>query len=519
LASGGRVEMRVGGLSGRGVAVGGTRTESVAARWLLWLVVAGAGVAGVVVRVWVYRSSLGVPTSDEAVVGLMVRHLLHGQFATFYWGQAYGGSQEVLLTAPLFWVAGASWLSLRIVPIVLSGVAALLVWRVGRRMIGEPGAIGAAALIWVWPPWMVWAVTHQLGFYASDVVYGALLLLLGLRVVERPDGIRIGLFGLVLGLAFWQTSQIVPVAVGVIVWTVWQQPRCLRLVWVAVGLALIGALPWLVWNARHGWASLQIPAGVSSTYAGRLRGFLSPVLPMILGLRIRTTEARLLPEVLTVGLYALLVGLFVYGAYRTRHRASSLLFVVMIVFPFVWALSGRTALDTDPRYVVVLVPVITLLIAHVMSTPFRAGMTIAVALVVTVAVLQRMEGPPLLPAAPRNITPLLVLLDKLKIDRVYAPYWAAYVIDFDSQERIIAVENGFDAVTFRAAQAQLPAGANVRYLPYQREVAAARHGFVFFRQDLTSVPIVSQLDRHGYRTHPAGLFIVYTPPPARQPAR
>ena len=32
----------------------------------------------------------------------MVRHILHGELTTFFWGQAYGGSQEALLTAPVF---------------------------------------------------------------------------------------------------------------------------------------------------------------------------------------------------------------------------------------------------------------------------------------------------------------------------------------------------------------------------------------------------------------------------------
>jgi hypothetical protein len=71
------------------------------------------GVAGVALRIWTYRSALGTPDSDEAVVGLMVRHAVHGQLTTFYWGQAYGGTQEVLLTVPLFLIAGSSLLASR----------------------------------------------------------------------------------------------------------------------------------------------------------------------------------------------------------------------------------------------------------------------------------------------------------------------------------------------------------------------------------------------------------------------
>ena len=103
--------------------------------------------------------------------------------------------------------------------------------------IGEPAGAVAGALSWVWPPFALFKLTHQYGFYASGVFYCALLILLALRIVERPDRTRVGLFGFVLGLAFWQTEQIVPVAAVLIVWTVWRRPRALRQLWLAIPLA------------------------------------------------------------------------------------------------------------------------------------------------------------------------------------------------------------------------------------------------------------------------------------------
>ena len=116
-------------------------------------------------------------------------------------------------------------------------------------------------MFWLWPPFDVFQLTHQQGFYASDVVYCALLLLLALRVVERPDSAGSASSGSSLGLAFWQTAQIVPVAAadrrlddrGS------ARPACGTL-WLAVLLAVLGTLPWIVWNAGHGWESLDMPA-------------------------------------------------------------------------------------------------------------------------------------------------------------------------------------------------------------------------------------------------------------------
>src|SRR6185437_13861234 len=203
---------------------------------------------------------------------------------------------------------GGSWLALRAVPLALFLVTIWLVWRVGLRTLGEPRARVAAALYWVWPPFVFYVITHEMGFYGTDVFYCALLLLLALRVVERPDIVRMALLGLVAGLAFWQTSQIVPVLVAVVLWIVWKEPQCLRVAWAGVLLAVVGALPWIVWNAHHGWGSFDLPSGASSTYTHRLRVFFSPVLPMMLGIRTPVSQEPLLVPSAVVNLvYAVLL--------------------------------------------------------------------------------------------------------------------------------------------------------------------------------------------------------------------
>ena len=97
--------------------------------------VAIAAAAGIALRVWVYGALLGAPDSDEAIVGLMIRHALHGQITTFYWDQPYGGTQEVLLGVPVFAVFGSGLLQLRVISMTLYAVAAVVVWRVGLRTV------------------------------------------------------------------------------------------------------------------------------------------------------------------------------------------------------------------------------------------------------------------------------------------------------------------------------------------------------------------------------------------------
>jgi hypothetical protein len=116
------------------------------------------------------------------------------------------------------------------------------------------------------------------------------------------------------------------------------------------------------------------------------------------------------------------------------------------------------------------------------------------------------------PRASRNLSPLISTLDRLRLNRLYADYWIAYLVDFATKERIIAVENQFKQVSFRKGEAVLPHDPGARYQPYELEVAASRHGFVFFTRTAGSVPIVRQLEQHGYSRHVVGAFVVYAPP-------
>jgi hypothetical protein len=483
-------------------------------RWGLLLVLVGG--AGIALRVAIYRSVLGTTNSDEAVVGLMVRHALHGQFTTFLWGTAYGGTQEVLLTVPVFWIAGSSLLALRVVPMALDVVATLLIWRVGRRTIGEPAARVAAALYWIWPPYVVATHGHQVGFYASDAMYCGLIVLLALRVRERPDAVRVGLLGLVLGLAFWQTSQIVPIAIPVLGWLIWRQPRAIRHAPLAACLAAVGALPWLIWNAGHGWASLHLGAGADTSYVQRLRILASPVLPMTVGLRVPYSLAWLVPVALAAVVYAGLLVLFAYSAYATRHRNASLLYVVAASFPFLCALAPQAWISTEPRYTVVLVPVLALLFAQLATNYVRAVSLLALACIVSAVTLQKMDAhvrnvPGPLPSTPRSLHPLIATLDRLHLDRVYANFWIAYRLSFESNERIIAVENKFDDLTLQHGRLVPLHDRYVRYRPYDTQVENAPHGFVFFKETQPRPHFLNELVRNGYTRHVVGSFVVYAP--------
>jgi hypothetical protein len=226
--------------------------------------------------------------------------------------------------------------------------------------------------------------------------------------------------------------------------------------------------------------------------------------------------------------------LIAYGAYKARHRNTSVLYVVALVFPFVYTLAPATFFSQEPKYLVVLSPVLVLLVAQLATTYWRAVAVVAVALVLTTATLDRMETyfrtvPAQPPAAPRDLGPLIATLDRLGLDRVYADFWLAYRLTFDTNEGIVAAQNKFTNLSFAGGQAVASRHPFIRYPPYERKVEAARHGFVLFRESIAHGAdrqpgpeaaarveqlsrFVSQLSAHGYSRHVVGPFVVYAPP-------
>lgn len=117
------------------------------------VVVLGAAL-GTALRLW-YLFHLPLD-SDEASVGLFAQHILNGQFNVFYPGQFYGGV-EPYGTAALFGVFGQSAYMVKLTPLLLSAVAAVLTWRITLRLVSNRQVAAlAGVLMWVAPLAVIW---------------------------------------------------------------------------------------------------------------------------------------------------------------------------------------------------------------------------------------------------------------------------------------------------------------------------------------------------------------------------
>lgn len=460
---------------------------------LLLFAAAGAAAAAAL-RVWTLSSPIGGLDADEAVWGLMTRHALDGELTVFFWGQAYGGSQEVLLGVPVFALLDSSATAVRIVPLALFAAASVLVWRVGRRTIGEPAAAAAAVFFAIWPPYLVWKSTRAHGFYGSMLVLSLLVLLLTVRLGERPSRRDAAGLGLVLGLGWWAGPATAVVALPAVVWLVARlRGKALVCLWPALPALVVGALPWLIWNLSHDFASLE-PPFEESGYVDHLRTFFWATLPTMLGLRTPFTlewiTAEALARAVSVAVFLLLVSLLL------RDPPRRLLGAVALVYPVLQSLSPFSGLNEEPRYLVLLAPVLALGIADLAATTVpRAALAAALLAGLSVNGIRELnrQEPPVPPVGGvrvlADLGPALGTLERLGERRVRAHYAIAYRITFESRERIVAASTG---------QSRRPA--------YQLLVSREpRPAFVFVRDSAEE----RDFRRAGYRRVIAGGWAIY----------
>lgn len=150
---------------------------------------------------------------------------------------------------PVYWLFGRSWLSIGLAQIVLAVATALLVYEIGRRLLG-PRAGLVAAVVATLNPYLVWHDVH-VNREIADQVCAAAIVLLTLLVAERRSPRLAGLLGVVCGLSMLGNSRLVFIPILVAGYLAWRLPRT-RVTAVAVAVILAGAgvavAPWLVRN-------------------------------------------------------------------------------------------------------------------------------------------------------------------------------------------------------------------------------------------------------------------------------
>jgi hypothetical protein len=363
-------------------------------------------IVGCGLRWWVLRSRLGYVDLDEATVGLQARWF-SARPMVFFPAQSYGGTLETTLVWILHGIGADGPIAMKLVPALLHLVAAVIVWRIALRVIdSRTGQLAAPILLWCGSGWTVWESTKERGFYGVGIVLATLLVLLAMRLVESGEMRDVLAFGIVIGLAIWTTPLLALVALPCGAWIAVRRPSVIRRLPVIAAAAAGSALPWLVWNVRHGFDSLEQGGAFPLSLIDRARDGVDKVPALFVATHVPDPLAGWpespnwstdLPTWFTLVLLVVLIGL---AHHRTRARAPGLLATLIVGYLTLYPLFIATAnVRDDLRYLYFLTPWLAVAIAALLpevSTPRgRAALTATVVAGATIGssiALARMNG-------------------------------------------------------------------------------------------------------------------------------
>src|SRR5213082_1188174 len=144
--------------------------------------------------------------SDEAIIGLMGKHILEGRHFSFYmYGQPYnaGAAWEAYVASVAFALFGVGVVPLKGCIIVLSLLCLFLFYRMGCALYDQRTALFATVAFALTPSLLKWH--FQVRGYSWYFLSIPVLTLLFLSIESTPNRrcLRFFLFGIVSGLSIW----------------------------------------------------------------------------------------------------------------------------------------------------------------------------------------------------------------------------------------------------------------------------------------------------------------------------
>jgi hypothetical protein len=149
--------------------------------------------------------------SDEAIFGLMARHVQRGEFVPTVYGTEHLGSIESVVAAGSFSLFGESVTALRVGSVLLYAIFLILLAILVNRWFGYPVAL-VSLLMLALPGFHVLSWTYKpIGAYGTLLVLGTAMIFLS-QVKHKTDLSRTlaaGGLGILIGLGMWSNQMIV----------------------------------------------------------------------------------------------------------------------------------------------------------------------------------------------------------------------------------------------------------------------------------------------------------------------
>ena len=193
-------------------------------------------------------------TSDEAIIGLMAKHILEGRYFPFYfYGISYNAScaWEAYLAVIPFAIAGVGVVALKVPTVLLSLACLALFYAMTTRLYSIRVATLASLIFALWPGLLKWH--FQPRGYAFYFLFIPALIILFL-IVEKENSRRARdffFFGLVCGLAFWSMELLLITIAALWLLLFLRRKFSIQTFAACIGGFAIGYAPAIWWNLTH----------------------------------------------------------------------------------------------------------------------------------------------------------------------------------------------------------------------------------------------------------------------------
>jgi hypothetical protein len=193
-------------------------------------------------------------TSDEAITGLMAKHIFEGRYFPFYsYGTVYNASQawEAYLAVVPFWLFGVGVSALKI-PIVILSLACLTLFYVMATQLFSVRVATLASLVFaLWPGLLRWHFQPRGYAFYFLLIPALVILFLTVEKQRRPRVRDLFLFGLLCGISLWGMELLLILMFALWVLLLLRRKFPIRASGAVVGGFAIGYAPAIWWNLTH----------------------------------------------------------------------------------------------------------------------------------------------------------------------------------------------------------------------------------------------------------------------------
>lgn len=267
---------------------------------------------------------------DEAVIGLMGKHILEGRYHPFYmYGQVYnaGAAWEAYLAAGAFRVFGVGVVPLKACIVLLSLASLCLFYRLADRLYERRTALLATLAFALAPsllPWHFQVRGYSWYFLAIPLLA---LLFLSAESAPAPGSSQLFVLGCVSGLSVWSLELSLTFVAALWILLAARRKLSGEVAWAGLWGGLLGYAPALVFNVTHRFENWR------GVFAGKLESAGGP--SVLHPSTLATIALREMPKLFGPDT--------VFWYYPRTPLSGALLYMVAVaaagatILPFLWA--------------------------------------------------------------------------------------------------------------------------------------------------------------------------------------